>query len=487
MSGDHNEEPVLDSDAVLELNFVPAWARKPPAPSRFEFKDEEHERPRREHRRDTDRDYPGAREKRRGPREMDDRPAARRRPERAGRPPADSGGGDRGPGRTGGTAGRHERREGPEARRLPPVEVSFFPDRRQLAAIVRQIHASRKAYPLLDVASLLMGKPEFCQVKIESPRGAVGTDIYLCESCRMVGLDSGSIVAHAFREHARTFFTIEETEIPEPAGQFSCVARCGLSGELLGPPNHHSYSERVLEMHSSRFSHMPIEEYRRNIQTVRDEDLIARWKSGARKQILYRPSGREAQQAEPMSRFRAEQYFREHFGAGMVSATRRAVIPATVAQKIEDPDLRAAVRAAWQREQRFPRSVLFALRAALKHMSLHVFRAGQGINFVTHAQPSALDPKFAVAEIAEVLLFLGEHPGSSRKDLVLALRPGEEDKPEGARDILSPLGWLIEKGHIIEFFNGTLSVPLDGGRTERPRESAETRAPARAARPEPAS
>jgi len=486
MSEERNEEPVLDSDAVLELNFVPAWARKPPAPSRFEFKDEERERPRREHRYDRDRDRPGAGEKRRGPRERDDRSGARRRPERAGRP-GDSGRGDTGPGRAERPEGRRERRDRPEPRRLPPVDVSFFPDRRQLAAIVRQIHASRKAYPLLDVASLLMGKPEFCQVKIESPRGAGGTDIYLCESCRMAALDSGSIVSHAFRDHAATFFTIEETEAPEPTGQFSCVARCGLSGELLGPPNHHSYAERVLEMHSTRFAHMPIDEYRRNIQTVRDDELVARWKSEARKQVVYRPSGEKAKQVEPMSRFRAEQYFREHSGAGMVSATRRAVIPATVAQKIEDPDLRAAVRAAWQREQRFPRSVLFALRAALKHMSLHVFRAGQGINFVTHTQPSALDPKFAVAEIAEVLLFLREHPGSSRKDLVLALRPGEEDKPDGAKDILSPLGWLIEKGHIIEFFNGTLSVPLDGGRAERPREPPETCAPADAAAPGPAS
>jgi hypothetical protein len=25
---------------------------------------------------------------------------------------------------------------------------------------------------------------------------------------------------------------------------------------------------------------------------------------------------------------------------------------------------------------------------------------------------------------------------------------------------LQPLHWLIERGHILEFFNGTLSVPL---------------------------
>jgi hypothetical protein len=30
---------------------------------------------------------------------------------------------------------------------------------------------------------------------------------------------------------------------------------------------------------------------------------------------------------------------------------------------------------------------------------------------------------------------------------------------EEAGRLLSPLRWLIEKGHVIEFFNGTLSAP----------------------------
>ena len=40
------------------------------------------------------------------------------------------------------------------------------------------------------------------------------------------------------------------------------------------------------------------------------------------------------------------------------------------------------------------------------------------------------------------------------------LRPEASEGSPEPQDVLSHLSWLIEKGHIIEFFDGTLSVPL---------------------------
>ncbi|MBM4148013.1 MAG: hypothetical protein FJ224_03095 [Lentisphaerae bacterium] len=348
----------------------------------------------------------------------------------------------------------------------PPVSIAFFPERRQLAALARQIHTSRKAYPLLEVASLVMSKPEYYQVKIESPKGQGGVDIVQCKVCGTVALDESTIIVHAFREHMADFFEVKEEESPEPAGQFPCVARCGLSGVLLGPPNHHSYAEKVREVHAARYPAMPIEEYRRRIETVRDEALVAQWKSENKVRKTYLPKGQDG--AEQMDRTRAEAYFRENAAPGLIAFSRRVVLPAVVAQGIEDSALRREVGQAWQRETRFPRSVLFALRAALKHMRLHVFRAGKGISFVTHTQPSALDPDRAVESIGGVLRYLSENPGSTRSKLVEALKPGEPEDSPAASEILSPLTWLIERGHIIEFFNGTLSVPLGGVRPAQP-------------------
>ena len=66
---------------------------------------------------------------------------------------------------------------------------------------------------------------------------------------------------------------------------------------------------------------------------------------------------------------------------------------------------------------------------------------------------------FAHQPIAEVLQFLREHPGCTRKQMVDQLRPDAGDDSAKVAEVISPLRWLIEKGHVIEFFDGTLAVP----------------------------
>jgi hypothetical protein len=74
--------------------------------------------------------------------------------------------------------------------------------------------------------------------------------------------------------------------------------------------------------------------------------------------------------------------------------------------------------------------------------------------------PSPLDPEHVVSPIKEVLVYLTAHPGTTREGLLRALCPNAApDSPE-SKAVLSPLGWLIERGHIIEFFDGSMAVPL---------------------------
>ena len=58
-----------------------------------------------------------------------------------------------------------------------------------------------------------------------------------------------------------------------PKGAFTCVAKCGLTGELLGPPNLHGYDARIREMLRTRFPDMDEAHYRSRIEMVRDSDL----------------------------------------------------------------------------------------------------------------------------------------------------------------------------------------------------------------------
>ncbi|WP_372807162.1 hypothetical protein [Pontiella sp.] len=419
-------------DVILDLNFVPQWARKPPGENHYS-KTEYTERPSRDDRR------PGRRDDRR-PGGRDDRP---RRP-------------------------RTDRDERPERRREPsepirelPVSVSFLPEQKRLASLVRQIHHSRRAYPLMDLANILIHDPEGYLVKIEGNKETPDFVMFQCKRCKAVASTEELIIQHITTKHLGDFYDKEEVETDAPAGSFPGVARCRKTGILLGPPNHHSYTEKLTELHQSRFAHLPLEEYKRSIEIVKDDELVEQWKEESRKKTVYRLKSEP--EAEPVDLRKAEIEFAKKVPS-LYESVHRAIVPSKVAQGLEDRSMTQAIRTIWSKESRFPLSMSFALRAAFRHMHLYLFKAGK-INFVTHIKPYPVKPEDTVPNIAEVLMFLKEHPGSTRQELLEVLHPSLDPQSDEAKAALQPLGWLIERGHIIEFFNGTLSVPL--GRRRR--------------------
>ncbi len=414
-------------DVVLDLNFVPQWARKPPGENHYskrEFKESDRRHDRRDDRRSPRRDS-----------RRDDRPR---------RPHPD----------------RDDRSRPPRPSREPlrevPVSVSFLPEQQRLASMVRQMHHSRRAYPLMDLANMLIHDAEGYLVKIEVKPDDEGYCMVLCKRCKAVASSEEMMVQHLMSKHLSDVYEKEEIETDPPAGQFVCVARCRKSGVLLGPPNHHSYTDKLNELHQSRFAHLTLEEYKHSIETVRDEELIEQWKEQSRKKTVYKL--KSDPEAEPVELYRAEADFKQRIPT-MYEKTHRAVIPSKVAQGLEDRDISHAIRNVWTKESHFPLSMSFAMRAAFRHMHLHLFKAGK-INFVTHIKPRSVKPEKTIESIAEVLRFLKEHPGSTRAHLLEVLHPSIDPASKEAKEALQPLGWLIERGHIIEFFNGTLSVPL---------------------------
>jgi hypothetical protein len=312
----------------------------------------------------------------------------------------------------------------------------------------------------MELANLFIHEAEGYLVKMEVNKDAGDFGLYQCKRCKAVACTEEMIILHLMSTHMCDVYEKKEIETDPPAGQFVCVARCRKSGVLLGPPNHHSYTDKLNKLHQARFPHLSIEEYKRSIETVRDEDLIEQWKEESRKKTVY--ALRSDPEAEPVDLDKAEAEFRRAVEADY-EMTHRAVVPSKVAQGLEDHDITHAIRKVWTKESQFPLSMSFAMRAAFRHMHLYLFKAGK-INFVTHIKPRAVRPADTVESIAEVLMFLKENPGSTRKHLLEILHPSLDPESPEAKKALEPLGWLIERGHIIEFFNGTLSVPLGSRR-----------------------
>lgn len=444
-------------DFVLQLDFVPTWARKPAenpyGTSEFPaYREERSSRPDRRDRRSGG-DF------RRG--------SGGGKP--AGRGPA--------PARGGADRDHRDRRSAGDRRTLVPpprvqlpLELSFIPERQQLSAVVRQLHATQKAYPLAYLAGLFLGRPEGHLVKVEVKPGRDGQPalkLFQCTKDGAVFQDLEALKAHAIHHHLSEFFDEQDVEVEPPNGQFTCVGRCRLSGELLGPPNYHGYQERLLDLHRRRFGHLRIDEYRNQVEMVRDPAVVEQWKEGCRRQKVYRLKGQT--EGEGLKRDEAVARFLQEQWNGLHRVGTRFMIPAAAVRTMDAGPLRRQLEEAWNRENRFPLSLMLALRPAFKRMRLHLFKAGRGETFVTAIVPKPLDAEHAVDELRAMLLLIREHPGWNRAALVDHLQPGLAHDSEEAGRLLSPLRWLIEKGHVIEFFNGTLSAPA-GGREPAVRE-----------------
>jgi hypothetical protein len=436
-------------------------------------------------------------------RERSDRPDGERRPRRDGSFPRRDG-------------DRRERE--PRPPRLD-AKVSFLPDRERLALVVRDIQASRRAFPLVHIANLFLGGDDRHQIKIELPppkEGEPRKTFVQCLDCHRVFLARPNAESHVLNDHIGKFFDIEEIEVEPPAGTYTCVARCKLSGELLGPPNDHSYNAKLQELWSTRFSHMPKSEYLSHIETVRDEALVEQWKDSMRKKTVYRlkaeflpkpkpapeaaeapseaqpapasaegepapaeapeaPAPEAAAPAEPpkgpaMTKAEAQDWMRNRVN-NLLRESPRCMLPGTLARNVGDPSLRHEIAWARGRESRFPITLTLALRPAFRHMGMHLFKINARETYVTAVAPAPVDLASAPDVVKEIVAFLEANPSATRQSLLEGLRPGADAESKDVQDLLRHLDNLVANGGVIAFYNGTLGLPR--AQAEKPKAEAE--------------
>src|SRR6185503_21286575 len=145
-----------ESDLDLELHFLPAWAKESPATNRFEnyrgAPPREAGRDDRRERKFPRRDRPGGPPGRPGGDFQ--RPAG----PRGQRPPPRRDAKDRRPDRSDRRDWDRDRAPAPPP--LPEVQVAFIPDDHGVDSLARQIRMTGRAYPLFEIAQMILAKPE---------------------------------------------------------------------------------------------------------------------------------------------------------------------------------------------------------------------------------------------------------------------------------------------------------------------------------------
>ncbi|HEY2711170.1 MAG TPA: hypothetical protein VGI60_01550 [Chthoniobacterales bacterium] len=434
---------------LLDLKFLPAWVREAPNENAYaDYVGEEHH-PSRER---------GGSERRadrreRGPRPPRQREKDRRTPKR-----------EREPGRDARPSMPHVARashpETPTAP-APAVTIRFVPDARVLASVLAQIKSSHLAYSVFSLARMFLDKPERYDVQLKSETA----ELFQLGENGSVASDRRVLENGAFLSEKNRFYRTEVTQSEPIKGNFTSVARCRLSGTLLGPTNHHAYQSQLRNLYEQRFSRrMSFPEYQRQIEIVNDPEIVERWKEEARSLTTY-----VTLQEDPPITFNSaaetERHFRQIYLPALLRGGRELTIDGVVSRRLPDRSLGRVIEQAWAQEFRSPAKVMQELSNAFRQGALQIFRHRKSMLFVSsiRARPFNLSSSSLSSSVAGVLAALGEAPGINRKQLLEKLQPESGSDPEARernkRALVSDLHWLISEGHVVEFNDGSLDVP----------------------------
>jgi hypothetical protein len=458
---------VSDLGLDLEKLFQPAWAQGKTEANRFDkFTGNEGVKP--------ERSFSGKPGERRGPRREGGGGSFGGSGERRGGPPR---GGSKFGDRKGGFGRRDDRRE-PERREapapLPEIGVTFLPDENGVESLARQIKMTGRAYPLFDIARLILQKPERYTVKLtvqKKPDGAIAQPLFVCALDETPWLSEDEAVAHVLKTHFATFYQAERTAVEPPKGRYTFVAQCGLSGVILGPPNHHDYQNQLRKLHTERFSRMPFDMFKSRVKIVKDEEVVKKWVE----EQSFKTEYTVLNVPEPLklpSIEEVEKHFRAVHKDTIIKSVESHIVAGVPSRSLRSRELQSLVRNDWEGQCYFPLQLATKLSQMFAGLGLQFFKVNKTVTHVGVARPQFLDLETTpVSEsIKSIIGFINTNPKCTRRKMIEALAPSPaviEVKPEEQKSaeptpeqnaLIADLHWLIHQGHVLEFADGRMDT-----------------------------
>jgi hypothetical protein len=385
----------------------------------------------------------------------------------------------------------------------------LLPDDKGVESLARQIRMTGRAYPLFEIAQMILQRPDRLSVIFSVKKNAEGQPVqplFVCALDDTLWLSEDEVVAHVLKKHFGTFYQAERTATEPPKGKYTFVAQCGMSGVILGPPNHHDYQNQLRKLHGERFSRMPFDMYKSRVKIVRDEEVVKKWVEDQSWKTEYvclnLPEAVRLASMEAV-----EKHFRETHKENIIKKVETHKLTGSAARSLRDSELVRLVRTVWEDQRRFPLQIATSLSQQFATHGLQFFKVNKTITHVSVARPHYLDMEATpVSEgVKRIVEFINGHPKSNRRQLVESLAPSpppaplpiavesEQATPEGQpvatpavaeptpeqTAVIADLHWLIHQGHVIEFANGILETakkPAPKPPRPEPKPAAETQA-----------
>jgi len=467
----------IDLSQLQGFSFGTQWAKDKDSPSQSR---DHSERPHREDRMGGPGGGPDRRDRRAFRKPSGDAPSA---------PYRDAPQGDRGPRREPGEYAGNNRRGAPGPDRQdrqdrgpydsPYFAVAFFPEDTSFNALVKTIRSSARTIELFEIARTVLGKPErFVVVVARKPRPpgspeAAPLPIYVSVPDGIPFETEDAAVAHVMATHLDLFFDRADVEVDAPKGNYLVINRCGVTGELLGPPNYHRYNQLVQQHFAAKVSRMSFEAYRARIETVRDPEVVNQWLAKMKKVTRFTLKAPVAEGQTALA-FDSPEDARAHLLANardtVVKAVDHARFHGKTLETMPRGEILMAIEGAYERQLRFPLDTANQLRGRLRREHFTIFKKGsKGVSYVCAVKRKFRVPGQVFGEsIGRLIAFIEEHPLVKAGELgtkMLGITPpaeGASYAPEQREKLMRTQGdliWLVREGYVTEFIDGGLYAP----------------------------
>jgi hypothetical protein len=390
---------------------------------------------------------------------------------------------------------RGDRRDGGDQSfdRAPYISPYFmatcYPEDTGFAAIVKAVRASCRTFQLFEITKAVLEKNDRFVVVIQRIRPAAAegqhaekpAPLYMSLPDHLPFDTEDEAVQHALNNNLGAFFEMAEVEVDPPKGSYPIINKCGVTGELLGPPNYHRYQQILQQHYAAKIKGMSFDRFRENIVSVREPEVAAAWLEKMKKITRYTwkppvakaaaPATAAAAHAEAPAAPEAAVEKTEATPAGEASAVAATpaadkpaesapapeAVPAPAApapitfdsieearlhllthardkvvraldnvrfhgkniEKLPPGEIRRAIEGHVERQRRFPLDTANALRGRLRRESFTIFKKGsRGVSYVCAVKRRFRVPGQVFSDsISSLIDFIEKHPMVHVKDL----------------------------------------------------------------------
>lgn len=344
----------------------------------------------------------------------------------------------------------------------PVISVALYPEDIAFKALSHAMRQNHRTYELFEIARLILAKNERLVAELSPLEGDNPplAEFHVSVPDGIPFESEEAALAHVTGNHLEHFFTVETVETEPPKGNFPIINRCGMTGELLGPPNYHRYQELIREHHASRLAKVPFERFLAKIESQKDEALSAEWgqKMSHIERFTLKPeaaddagtaestaeaddiaAAQSDDSAEPTpavtprqadGRTAARLLLLSERREAVVRRTNRLKIPGKMIERLPPGPIRKSIESVLEAQRRFPLVTANNLRGRLRRLDFTIYKKGsKGVSYVCAVKRKFRQPGTHFSDsIQKLIEFIEQNPFIAIADLpakFLGIEPPE--------------------------------------------------------------